>query len=176
MDPQHEQAVLDAYSHAGLQPASIGLVADDSSISIAVSGQPAIAGMYLCMISGHHVRHLHVHRITSRHYGRSAPSAGRLWIMCRSVVDCICRENSIHHEHINSVLPATRQPFVLDRGAICKKCCLHLHAGCRQLIAMRHVCPVPAGVILIVHEDCLQQVRKAFTKYLTLLLPACFCK
>ncbi|KAK9844820.1 hypothetical protein WJX74_007244 [Apatococcus lobatus] len=44
VDPQHEQAVLDAYSQAGLKPASIGSVAADSSISIAVSSQPAISG------------------------------------------------------------------------------------------------------------------------------------
>lgn len=47
VDPQHEQAVLEAYSQAGLQPTSIGSVAADSSISIAVSSEPAISGMSL---------------------------------------------------------------------------------------------------------------------------------
>ena len=44
VDPQQEQTVLDAYSQAGLQPASIGSVAADASISIAVAGQPSISG------------------------------------------------------------------------------------------------------------------------------------
>ena len=152
VDPQHEQAVLDAYSCAGLQPASIGSVLADSSISISVSGQPAISGMYFSMISGHHVRHLHVHGVKFRHHGRHCPSAWRLCMMCRSTVYCVCRESKVHHEHIHSVHSSCQGNIYATQGCHLQER-LHvypcwLQVG-KRLPVMRQFCPVLAGMIRI---------------------------
>ena len=95
VDPQHEQAVLEAYSQAGLQPASIGSVAADSSISIAVSGQPAISGMNFLMLD---LLHLLLLQSKQNQAGSCQPSCNSL---CKVTEACLAEQQSRRFQGIH---------------------------------------------------------------------------